>query len=62
MDPDMRQAIIARAHRERAEAVAALRVAAARGLWNQVLKLRRAWTAEDRTRGTLQRLDDRSPL
>jgi hypothetical protein len=62
MDPDMKQAIIARAHRDRADAVAALLVAAARGLWTQVLKLRRAWAAGDRTRATLHRLDDRSPL
>ena len=62
MDPDMRQAIIARAHRDRADAVAALLAAAARGLWMQVLKLRRAWAAEGRTRATLRRLDDRSPL
>jgi hypothetical protein len=60
MDPELKQAIIARAHRDRAEAVAALLVAAAKGLWNQVLKLRRAWAAEDRTRATLQRLSDRS--
>ncbi|HTO51699.1 MAG TPA: hypothetical protein VML91_28985 [Burkholderiales bacterium] len=59
MNPEMQQAMIARARRTRSEAVAALVVAAVRGLGAQVLKLRRAWVAGERTRGELHRLSDR---
>ena len=42
MNPEMQQALIARARRARSEAMAALMVAAARGIWRQLLRLRRA--------------------
>jgi hypothetical protein len=42
MNPEQRQEIIARAQRERSEAMAALVAAGARWVWAQVLRLRRA--------------------
>jgi hypothetical protein len=46
MDHEMKQAMIAGARRARAEAVAALAVAAMRALRAQVVSLRRAWAAD----------------
>jgi hypothetical protein len=43
MDFDMRQAVMARARRARAEAIGALLAAAANALRTQWLKLRHAW-------------------
>lgn len=57
MNPEMRQAVIARAHRDRSEAVAALVVAAIRGLRARVLRFRRAWVSEERTRVDSKRRD-----
>jgi hypothetical protein len=54
MDFEMQQALIARARRARAEAVAALLAAAAKALRAQGLKLQRAW-ASVRTRTAPQR-------
>jgi hypothetical protein len=48
MDHEMKQAMIAGARRARAEAVAALAVAAMRALRAQVVRLRRAWVAIQR--------------
>jgi hypothetical protein len=44
MDYEYRQAIIERARRERADAVAGLATATAHALWSRLLKLRRALT------------------
>ena len=59
MTIEEQQAIIARARRARAEAVSALALSAARTLWNQALRLQRAWTVA-RTRTELYALSDRT--
>jgi uncharacterized protein YjiS (DUF1127 family) len=59
MTIEEQQAIIARARRARAEAVSALALSAARALWNQALRLQRAWTVA-RTRTELDALSDRT--
>jgi len=59
MTIEKQQAIIARARRARAEAVSALALSAARALWNQALKLHRAWTVA-RSRTELYALSDRT--
>jgi hypothetical protein len=46
MDHEMKQAMMASARRERAEAVAALVVAAVKRLRAQAARLRRAWVAD----------------
>ena len=59
MTNEEHQAIIARARRARAEALSALALSAARALWNQALRLQRAWTVA-RTRTELNALSDRT--
>jgi uncharacterized protein YjiS (DUF1127 family) len=58
MTIEKQQAIIARARHARAETVSALAASAARVLWNQGLRLRRAWMVV-RTRSELHALSDR---
>jgi uncharacterized protein YjiS (DUF1127 family) len=59
MTIEEQEAIIARARRARAEAVSALALSAARALWNQGLRLQRAWTVA-RARTELYALSDHS--
>jgi uncharacterized protein YjiS (DUF1127 family) len=59
MTIEEQQAIVARARRARAETVSALALSAARALWNQGLRLQRAWTVA-RTRSELHALSDRT--
>jgi uncharacterized protein YjiS (DUF1127 family) len=59
MTIEEQQAIVARARRARAEAVSTLALRAARALWNQGLRLRRAWVVVG-TRAELHALSDRT--
>jgi len=59
MTIEEQQVSVARARRARAEAVSALVLSAARALWNQALRLQRAW-AVARTRSELHALSDRT--
>jgi len=58
MTIEEQQAIVARARRARARILSALALSAARALWNQGLRLQRAWMVV-RTRTELHALSDR---